>query len=94
MALHSGRANCCLQQSLLDGQVFSGQCRGMRQLPTAEEIASEARAAGLSLIKMCEGAGTAYSTFYRWMQGDTSPPIGFVDRWQQEIQKHKEGRRP
>lgn len=50
-------------------------------LPTAEDVADEAKKAGLSLIDMCDRAETAYTTYYRWRRGGMGPSITIVERW-------------
>lgn len=60
---------------------------GMAHLPTAEDIADQARAAGLSLVEMCRRADTAYTTYYRWRKGYAGPSISIVERWLKEIEK-------
>lgn len=50
----------------------------MDKLPTPDEIAERAQAAGLSIVRMCAAAGVAPSTFHRWRSGETSPSFATV----------------
>ena len=63
----------------------------MHTLPTAAEIETEARTAGLSILEMCRRSGTAPSSFVRWKQGVSYPTVNTVSKWQETIQ---EARKP
>jgi transcriptional regulator with XRE-family HTH domain len=52
----------------------------MSALLTPAEIEARAKEAGLSLAELCERAGIALSTFYRWRSGDTSPSVNVYRR--------------
>jgi transcriptional regulator with XRE-family HTH domain len=52
----------------------------MSVLLTPAEIEARAKVVGLSLPELCERAGIALSTFYRWRSGDTSPSIDVYRR--------------
>jgi transcriptional regulator with XRE-family HTH domain len=52
----------------------------MSALLTPAQMEARARDAGLSLVELCERAGIALSTFYRWRSGDTSPSIDVYRR--------------
>jgi transcriptional regulator with XRE-family HTH domain len=52
----------------------------MTGLLTPAQIEARAKEAGLSLVELCERAGIALSTFYRWRSGDTEPRLDVYRR--------------
>lgn len=47
---------------------------------TPAYIEARAVAAGLSLVELCDRAGIALSTFYRWRSGTTTPGLDVYRR--------------
>jgi transcriptional regulator with XRE-family HTH domain len=47
---------------------------------TAVEIEARAHAAGMTLREVCQHAGIALSTFYRWKAGKTAPTLTVYSR--------------
>lgn len=52
----------------------------MSHLLSPQEIEARAKEAGLSMATLCERAGIALSTFYRWKAGTTSPSVAIYQR--------------
>jgi transcriptional regulator with XRE-family HTH domain len=52
----------------------------MSALLTPDEIEARAKDAGLSLVELCDRAGIALSTFYRWRAGVTEPRLDVYRR--------------
>ena len=47
---------------------------------TPTEMEDRAKAAGLTLTELCDRAGIAVSTFYRWRMGETEPRLSVYKR--------------
>ena len=60
-------------------------------LPTAVEIEALARAAGLSIPKLCAAAGVQPSTFYRWREGTFGLNTVLVQRFIDTIRTAQQG---
>jgi transcriptional regulator with XRE-family HTH domain len=52
----------------------------MSELLTPADIEARAKEAGLSLVELCDRAGIALSTFYRWRTGITEPRLDIYRR--------------
>ena len=52
----------------------------MDELLTPTDIERRADAAGLSIKDVCERAGIAHTTFYRWKAGKTEPTLDVYRR--------------
>ena len=52
----------------------------MNDLMSPLEIERLAGEAGLSVRDLCQRAGIALSTFYRWRSGETEPTLGVYRR--------------
>lgn len=51
----------------------------MRELyETPEEMEAAAKAAGLTMRKVCAKSPHAYSTWYRWRNGQTKPTLEVI----------------
>lgn len=57
----------------------------MIDLPTASDVEAQAKAAGLSVAKLCRDAGIAHSTFTRWRAGTTEPTLDVLRRLSRAI---------
>jgi transcriptional regulator with XRE-family HTH domain len=52
----------------------------MGHLLSPREMEAKAKELGLSMEVLCERAGIAPSTFYRWKAGTTSPSVAIYQR--------------
>jgi transcriptional regulator with XRE-family HTH domain len=52
----------------------------MSKLLTPQEIETQASERGWSVVNLCERAGIAPSTFYRWLLGQSEPKLGIYQR--------------
>jgi transcriptional regulator with XRE-family HTH domain len=65
----------------------------MSDLPTAVEIETRAKNAGLSMRETCIAAGVSQSTFSRWKANATTPNLGTLTRLAEAIGAAEAARR-
>ena len=50
------------------------------ELPTPDDIEARAKAVNLTMPEVCLKADVAYTTFWRWKHGRTSPSMALCQR--------------
>lgn len=59
-------------------RVRAARERTQRAFSEMLDAAGDARAAGVTVAKICEAGGISRATFYRWVQQDDAPDNPFV----------------
>jgi len=54
---------------------------------TPKELETAAARAGITMLRLCEEAGIANTTWYRWLNGDTSPKLETVVTWNETLER-------